>query len=223
MPLAARMVAMKSSCFLRQLDGFFGGTAYQGDGGGGGGGGGRREAGDRGGCSLTFGLTGLRVEMSVPSARCLLESKVFLFLAAIFWHTSMCFFCKGGGGTQHKIRWRRIEGGKGEQEQTFGKKLLPQILQAVSAMMTDAESMYESFIASRRSGRRNAVPLMDVPIVLPADPAASQAGDSTASTSAADLSHDLAQLCVNKSGAFSFEEHKELVLLQYQQEREQCS
>ncbi|CAL8293041.1 unnamed protein product [Lota lota] len=58
--------------------------------------------------------------------------------------------------------------------------------------MTDVEAMYEDFIASRRSGRRNAV--------LPVDAAANQASGTTTSTTATELSHDMAQLSVNKSG-----------------------
>lgn len=45
-------------------------------------------------CSLTFGLIGLSVGMSVPSALCLLESNVFLFLVADFWQILECFSCK---------------------------------------------------------------------------------------------------------------------------------
>lgn len=54
---------MKSSCFLRQLDGFLGGSAFS--------------VVDE---LCDFGLMGLSTGMSVPSALCLLESKIFLFL-----------------------------------------------------------------------------------------------------------------------------------------------
>ncbi|CAL8311720.1 unnamed protein product [Merluccius merluccius] len=56
--------------------------------------------------------------------------------------------------------------------------------------MTDAEAMYENFIVSRRSGRRNAI--------LPVEGKENQEGGS--SVSATVMSHDLAQLHVNKSG-----------------------
>lgn len=46
------------------------------------------------GCILTFGLMGLRVGMSVPSALCLLESKTFLFFTADFWQILACFSCR---------------------------------------------------------------------------------------------------------------------------------
>ncbi|KAK0131693.1 hypothetical protein N1851_033544 [Merluccius polli] len=62
--------------------------------------------------------------------------------------------------------------------------------------MTDAEAMYENFIVSRRSGRRNAI--------LPVDGKENQEGGS--SVSAAVMSHDLAQLHVNKSGVWGFED-----------------
>lgn len=51
--------------------------------------------------------------------------------------------------------------------------------------MTDVEATYEDFIASRRSGRRNAIH------ELPASPGAQ---------GPADLSQSLAQLNINKSG-----------------------
>lgn len=54
------MEAMKSSCFCRQLFGFFGGSAFT-----------EEELWD-------FGFTGFSWEMSVPSALCLLESNTFL-------------------------------------------------------------------------------------------------------------------------------------------------
>ena len=58
--------------------------------------------------------------------------------------------------------------------------------------MTDVEAMFERFIASRRSGRRNAV----LPVYVPANLVA----DTTTSASAMELSHDLAQLSIDKSG-----------------------
>lgn len=51
--------------------------------------------------------------------------------------------------------------------------------------MTDVEATYEDFIASRRSGRRNAIH------EIPGGPGAQ---------GAADLSQTLAQLNINKSG-----------------------
>lgn len=51
--------------------------------------------------------------------------------------------------------------------------------------MTDVEATYEDFIASQRSGRRNAIH------EIPATPGAQ---------GSADLSHSLAQLNINKSG-----------------------
>lgn len=42
-------------------------------------------------CSLTFGLMGLSVGMSVPSALCLLESKTLLLLVIDFWQILACF------------------------------------------------------------------------------------------------------------------------------------
>ncbi|XP_014329500.1 cAMP-dependent protein kinase inhibitor alpha-like [Xiphophorus maculatus] len=51
--------------------------------------------------------------------------------------------------------------------------------------MTDVEATYEDFIASRRSGRRNAIH------EIPGDPGVQ---------GAADLSQTLAQLNINKSG-----------------------
>lgn len=43
------------------------------------------------GLGLTFGLSGFTVGMSVPSARCLLESNTFLFFTVTFWQMDMCF------------------------------------------------------------------------------------------------------------------------------------
>uniref|UniRef100_A0A8C7QK13 cAMP-dependent protein kinase inhibitor alpha n=1 Tax=Oncorhynchus mykiss TaxID=8022 RepID=A0A8C7QK13_ONCMY len=51
--------------------------------------------------------------------------------------------------------------------------------------MTDVEATYEDFIASQRTGRRNAV--HDIP-------------QSPEAQGPSDLSHDLAQLNINKSG-----------------------
>uniref|UniRef100_A0A8C8ELG7 cAMP-dependent protein kinase inhibitor n=1 Tax=Oncorhynchus tshawytscha TaxID=74940 RepID=A0A8C8ELG7_ONCTS len=51
--------------------------------------------------------------------------------------------------------------------------------------MTDVEATYEDFIASRRTGRRNAV--HDIP-------------QSPEAQGPSDLSQDLAQLNINKSG-----------------------
>ncbi|XP_041737881.1 cAMP-dependent protein kinase inhibitor alpha [Coregonus clupeaformis] len=51
--------------------------------------------------------------------------------------------------------------------------------------MTDGEATYEDFIASRRTGRRNAV--HDIP-------------QSPEAQGPSDLSQDLAQLNINKSG-----------------------
>lgn len=45
-------------------------------------------------CRLTFGLIGLSVGMSVPSALCLLESKTFLLLVTDFWQILTCFSYK---------------------------------------------------------------------------------------------------------------------------------
>lgn len=42
---------------------------------------------------LTFGLIGFTVEISVPSALCLLESNTFLRFDAAFWQMGTCFFC----------------------------------------------------------------------------------------------------------------------------------
>ncbi|CAL8320942.1 unnamed protein product [Boreogadus saida] len=58
--------------------------------------------------------------------------------------------------------------------------------------MTDVEATFERFIASRRSGRRNAV----LPVYVPAN----LVGDTSTSASAMELSHDLAQLSIDKSG-----------------------
>ncbi|XP_030613158.1 cAMP-dependent protein kinase inhibitor alpha [Archocentrus centrarchus] len=52
--------------------------------------------------------------------------------------------------------------------------------------MTDVEATYEDFIASRRSGRRNAI--HDIP-------------ESSGAPGTTDLSQSLAQLNINKSGA----------------------
>lgn len=90
MDLAARIVAMNSSCFRRQLDCFLGGSG--------------------------FGFMGLTVEISVPSALCLPESNTFLLLAAVFWQIGTCFF------------------------RTFGKKLLPHILQGTSSSEVGGDS-----------------------------------------------------------------------------------
>ncbi|XP_074478076.1 cAMP-dependent protein kinase inhibitor alpha [Sebastes fasciatus] len=51
--------------------------------------------------------------------------------------------------------------------------------------MTDVEATYEDFIASRRSGRRNAI--HDIPA-------------ATGAEGPSDLSQSLAQLSINKSG-----------------------
>lgn len=56
--------------------------------------------------------------------------------------------------------------------------------------MTDVEATYEDFIASRRSGRRNAI--HDIP-------------DAPGEPGTTDLSESLAQLNINKSG----EQHDE--------------
>ncbi|XP_047206164.1 cAMP-dependent protein kinase inhibitor alpha [Girardinichthys multiradiatus] len=52
-------------------------------------------------------------------------------------------------------------------------------------MMTDVEATYEDFIASRRSGRRNAIH------IIPGSPGVQ---------GATDLSQTLAQININKSG-----------------------
>lgn len=48
------------------------------------------------------------MEISVPSALCLLESNVFLFLVAVFWQMGRCFFC----GPKKEIQQLYLETGK---------------------------------------------------------------------------------------------------------------
>lgn len=104
------MVAINSSCFRRQLDCFLGGSGLS-------------------DLELlvelcNFGFIGLSVEISVPSALCLLESNTFLRFAADFWQMGTCFL------------------------RTLAKKFLPHILHATRSSEMGGDSSISSIIYS---------------------------------------------------------------------------